>query len=99
MNSERRRRCAPDGLSEAEIAALAVEGYYLNRRLPEMDWTKLFDIGMVQSAVRWLMSVWGASEFMKPWVEGHPTDWTALVGGAVALAALVWSYLTVQANK
>ncbi len=64
-----------------------------------MDWTKLFDVGMVQSAVRWAMTAWGASAFMHDWVAGHPNDWKALVSGAVALAALLWSFATVHKAK
>lgn len=65
------------------------------RRHP-MDWGKLFDVGMIQSVVRWLMTVVGGSAFVADWSVGHATEWQAIVAGAVALASLAWSYLTVK---
>jgi hypothetical protein len=65
----------------------------------KMDWTKLLDVSMVHSVIRWIMTMLGGSMFLKDWAAGNPTEWGAIVAGAIALGSLIWSLMVVKANK
>lgn len=64
-----------------------------------MDWSKFLNLSVILSAVRWLMAVWGSSEFVTGYCTSvNNCSWEAITGGVIALVALGWSYL-VHRNK